>query len=249
MERHKNSAFTLVELSLVLVIIGLLVGGVLEGLSLIQQAEIRSAATQFQQLEAGYRTFQTKYNCIMGDCVNATDFFGNNYVVVGIGCPPSGGAGNGNGNGDGLIDNGGYGGNWYCEATQALHSMYQAKFLPSKIIAPCRAGNVNYFSGINGSCGYFYKDDLYSAVSPIKTNSVTMGTFTTGGSLNAAALSPVQARLIDEKIDDGKPTNGKFKGLNAALTSGGAIVANSCSTSGIYNLNEDNTCRVLYYLK
>ena len=103
-----RSAFTLVEISIVLVIIGLLVGGILAGRTLIQQAEIRAAVSQLQKFESAYRTFEVKYGCIMGDCPNATDFFGMNYVVWGAGCPPSGGAGNGNGNGDGFIDNGGY---------------------------------------------------------------------------------------------------------------------------------------------
>ena len=249
MPDKKQTAFTLIELSIVLVIIGLIVGGILAGKALIQQAEIRSAASQLQKMETAYRTFQVKYGCIMGDCANATEFFGNNFIVIAAGCPPSGGAGNGNGNGDGFIDNAGYGGIWWCEPTQALRSLYLANFLPTHIISPCRPGNSVYFKAMNDSCGYFYKDDLYSGVTPIRINSINLATFTSGGSVNAAALSPVQARLIDEKIDDGKPATGKFRGLNAALASGGAIVANSCQTSGAYNLNEDYTCRALYYFK
>ncbi|MEO8341734.1 MAG: prepilin-type N-terminal cleavage/methylation domain-containing protein [Nitrospirota bacterium] len=79
--RKRTTGFTLVELYIVLVIIGLLVGGVLAGKTLIQQAEIRAAASQLQQMETAYRTFQTKYGCIMGDCSNATDFFGYNYMA------------------------------------------------------------------------------------------------------------------------------------------------------------------------
>ena len=70
-----------------------------------------------------------------------------------------------------------------------------------------------------------------------------------GTGLSGATLSPVQARLIDEKLDDGKATTGKFKGLDASLPSGGGIAVNSCVTSGAYNLNEDFTCRALYYFK
>ena len=236
MPAPSRHGFTLIELSLVLVIIGLLVGGVLAGKALIQQAEIRAAASQLQKFETSYRTFQVKYGCIMGDCANATEFFGDNYVVVAAGCPPSGGAGNGNGDGDGLISWSGYSGgaNWFCESTQALKSLELSNFLPTKIISPCRLGNPTYFKAINDSCGYFYKDDLYSGVTPIKTNSINLATFTSGNTLNSSALSPVQARLIDEKIDDGQPATGKFRGLNAALASGGAIVANSCQTSGAY---------------
>ncbi len=249
---HKSkNGFTLIELSIVLVIIGLIVGGILAGKALIQQAEIRAAASQLQKFETAYRTFQVKYNCIMGDCPNATDFFGMNYVSIAAGCPPAGGAGNGNGDGNGLIDSN-FGtlvaSTWNCEPAQAVASLNLAGLLPDSLKTPCNSGIV-YFRGINDSCAYFYVDDLYLTVTPIKINSVTWAKFSAGGNLHSAALSPVQARLIDEKIDDGKSTTGKFRGLNTSLPSGGAIVANSCVTSGAYNLNEDYTCRSLYYFK
>ena len=250
MTDKKQIGFTLIELSIVLVIIGLIVGGIMTGKVLIQQAEIRAAASQLQKMETSYHAFRIKYDCIMGDCPNATDFFGMNYVVVGVGCPPSGGAGNGNGNGDGFIDSAGGGANWACEPTQAIKSLYMAGFLPAPVDTPCNA-NAVYFRGINDGCAYFYKDDRYSNnTNPMRTNGITwMKTTSPGGGIGGASLNPPQTRLIDEKIDDGKPTTGKFRGLDSSLPSGGAIVANSCVTSGIYNTNEDNTCRSLYYFK
>ncbi len=239
----RRVGFTLIELSIVLVIIGLLVGGVLMGKALIQQAEIRAAVSQLQKFETAYRTFESKYGCIMGDCLNATDFFGMNYVVVVAGCPPSGGAGNGNGDGNGFID-----GTWACETIQAGKSLALSGLLPTSATTPC-SSSISFFKGINDSCGYFYKDDFYGMGTPIKINAMTWATTTAASTTNGGALSPVQARLIDEKIDDGKPSSGKFRGLDTALSSGGGIVANSCKISSTYNLNEDFTCRSLYYLK
>ena len=247
-----NRAFTLIELSIVLVIIGLVVGGIMTGKTLIQQAEIRAAASQLQKFETAYRTFQVKYGCIMGDCANATDFFGTNYVVVASGCPPSGGAGNGNGNGDGFIDQSSgltSNGTWRCEPIQALKSLSLSGFLPSDMSAPCQASLLVYFKGINDSCAFFYKNTLWNNYN-LPLNAINWANIQSGGfSPISGALSPVQARLIDEKLDDGNPTNGKFRVLDAALLSGGGVVANSCVTSGIYNTNEDNTCRSLYYFK
>lgn len=250
MPAPSRHGYTLIELSIVLVIIGLIVGGVLAGKALIQQAEIRSAASQLQQMETAYRTFQVKYGCIMGDCANATDFFGMNYLMT-TACPPSGGIGNGNGNGDGFIDSAGYGASWTCEPYQATKSLTLSGFLPTAATTPCFSYAL-YFKGIHDGCAYFYKDDVYGRGTPIKTNAMTWSQYRSsgGGQVDVGILSPVETRLIDEKIDDGKATTGKFRGLDAALSSGvGGIIVNSCYTSGTYNLNEDYTCRALYYFK
>lgn len=242
MPAPSRHGFTLIELSLVLVIIGLLVGGVLAGKALIQQAEIRAAASQLQQMETAYNAFRLKYGCIMGDCPNATEFFGANYMSYACTMPN----GNGNGDGNGLIDSGG-GGFWYCENQQASKSLSLANLLPTSLTNACISW-AGVFKGINNSCAIFYNDDLNGQVTPIKVNTISwLGYEAISGILKGAALSPVQARLIDEKIDDRTPNKGKFRGLDYSTNVG--WVANSCATSGAYNLNEDYTCRALYYFK
>jgi prepilin-type N-terminal cleavage/methylation domain-containing protein len=74
--KNNKEAFTLVELAIVIVIIGLLVGGVLQGQELIKQAKVRSQIKQLLNIEAQTETFRAKYNCLPGDCLKATMFFG-----------------------------------------------------------------------------------------------------------------------------------------------------------------------------
>lgn len=71
-----KKAFSLVELSIVLVILGLLVGGVLTGQSLIRAAELRSVTTEYQRYTAAVNTFKDKYFALPGDMTNATQFWG-----------------------------------------------------------------------------------------------------------------------------------------------------------------------------
>jgi prepilin-type N-terminal cleavage/methylation domain-containing protein len=60
-------AFTLIELSIVLVIIGLLVGGVLVGQDLIRAAEVRAQISQIEKYQAAANTFYGKYGYLPGD--------------------------------------------------------------------------------------------------------------------------------------------------------------------------------------
>jgi prepilin-type N-terminal cleavage/methylation domain-containing protein len=60
--------FTLIEMAIVLVIIGLIVGGVLVGRDLIYAAEVRSFVTQIEKYNTEAVTFYGKYNCLPGDC-------------------------------------------------------------------------------------------------------------------------------------------------------------------------------------
>ena len=71
-----KSAFSLVELSIVLVILGLLTGGILTGQTLIRAAELRAVTTEFQRYQSAVNTFRDKYFALPGDMRNATDFWG-----------------------------------------------------------------------------------------------------------------------------------------------------------------------------
>lgn len=75
--------FTLIELSIVLVIIGLIIGGVLVGQSLLKAAELRKITTQFNSYITAAQTFRLKYGGLPGDLPNATQFWGTDPT----GCP------------------------------------------------------------------------------------------------------------------------------------------------------------------
>ena len=78
-----QEGFTLIELSVVLVIIGLIVGGVLAGRSLIRSTELQSILTDKQKYITATHTFREKYNAIPGDMTNATTLWGTDPD----GCP------------------------------------------------------------------------------------------------------------------------------------------------------------------
>jgi prepilin-type N-terminal cleavage/methylation domain-containing protein len=66
-QKNSQSGFTLVEISIVLVIIGLLLGGVLKGQEMITQAKIKNVINDFNGVSAAYYSYQDRYRKIPGD--------------------------------------------------------------------------------------------------------------------------------------------------------------------------------------
>src|SRR6266704_57230 len=67
----RMQGFTLVEIAIVLVIIGLLLGGILKGQEMITQAKIKNVVADFSGISAAYYGYQDRYRAIPGDDPNA----------------------------------------------------------------------------------------------------------------------------------------------------------------------------------
>lgn len=64
---NNQKGFTLVEIAIVMVIIGLLIGGVLKGQEMIQNAKVKRVVKSADELRAGVMTFYDKYGQLPGD--------------------------------------------------------------------------------------------------------------------------------------------------------------------------------------
>jgi len=69
--KTKQSGFTLVEIAIVLVIIGLLLGGILKGQEMITQAKIKNVVNDFNGITAAMNSYQDRYRALPGDDLNA----------------------------------------------------------------------------------------------------------------------------------------------------------------------------------
>ncbi len=63
----RQAGFSLVEIAVVLVIIGLLIGGILQGTEMIDNSRIKKAQTDFQAVSAAYVAYQDRYQRLPGD--------------------------------------------------------------------------------------------------------------------------------------------------------------------------------------
>ncbi|MEQ1775315.1 MAG: prepilin-type N-terminal cleavage/methylation domain-containing protein, partial [Burkholderiales bacterium] len=91
-QMHKQRGFTLIEIAIVLVIIGLLLGGVLKGQELITSARVRNLISQQDGIKAAYFGFLDRYRALPGDYTAAvTNITGISVAAC------NAGVGNGNG--------------------------------------------------------------------------------------------------------------------------------------------------------
>ncbi|QJR09030.1 hypothetical protein DSM104443_00065 [Usitatibacter rugosus] len=109
--RSQQSGFTLVEIAIVLVIIGLLLGGILKGQELINSAKAKSLANDFRNVPVYIYAYQDKYRAIPGDDCNA-------QAHVGTGATNSGTCGSGTA-GNGRIE-----GDWDSTSTTAESALF-----------------------------------------------------------------------------------------------------------------------------
>ncbi len=81
---HKKcNGVTLLELAIVIIVIGLIIGGVIVGNDLIKASRLRSIISSVERYNAAVSAFENKYSCIPGDCKKATSFFSANQDCAG----------------------------------------------------------------------------------------------------------------------------------------------------------------------
>jgi prepilin-type N-terminal cleavage/methylation domain-containing protein len=218
-----NKGFSLVELSVVLVILGLLTGGVLTGQSLIRASELRAITNEFQQYQTAVNTFKNKYFALPGDITNATSFWGDNTAVCSDAAIPNGSPGTCNGNGNGGVFEGG-GTSQETEFFMFWQHLSNAGLLEGAFTGIAGTGS-NYHSTIGTnipaskySGGGWFVGTLDRSGDGVWFDGRYGNFFQIGAALandapEAYFLTPEAAWNIDKKIDDGKPGKGSVVAL------------------------------------
>lgn len=210
MAPRKQHGFTLVEIAIVLVIIGLLLGGILKGQELITSARVRNLITQIDGVKSAYYGFQDRYRALPGDFAQATTQV-----------PGDSASQNGNGNGE----------------IEGPTSPTQNATVNESILVWDHLSHAGFINGTytyagattinssttpmnpwNAPMQLIYDSNYYSqatGTAALSTNS--RHNFKTGNQIPVDILAEV-----DRKIDDGNPLTGSLRFSPYADTAGGA---------------------------
>lgn len=215
-----NNGFSLVELSIVLVILGLLVGGILGGQALIHAAELRKVTQDVNTYRTAVYTFRDKYFGMPGDINNATQFWGAADANA-ANCTTTQGTGTQtcNGNNDGAVTQGAESYRFWQQLVNAglINGDYTGVPGPS----PWSTRQIADQIGINipkiygGNVGIVIVSEWTSAnlwYTPpsSRSNAITISTCCNGlqKNIEGGGFLPEDAWNIDKKLDDGEADNG-----------------------------------------
>jgi prepilin-type N-terminal cleavage/methylation domain-containing protein len=250
-----NKGFTLVELSIVLVIIGLIVGGIVGGQSLIKSARLNKVTTEVGSFKTAFRAFELQYDALPGDMTEAYDYWGVaagctdanvNSISTRDGC---------NGNGDNQVSN--------IEGFRAWQHLALAKIIPGSYTGRLTGSYSASIAEMEATRPKSASDGFYRIVVSVEASSGSLtGTgahaIMLGGPVyysafssyfnTGALLTPSEARSIDKKLDDGVANTGStLASIAYPFTTTDCVTANYGTD---YNLDSpEKACNLYFNIK
>lgn len=234
MKRDAVKGFSLLEVAIVMVIIGLIVGSVLAGQSMIRAAHMQTMLGEYDANIKAVNEFKDKFLALPGDMNNAESMWGSDPA----GCPGVAStaphAATCNGDGSGTIGSSDFSGNLSNSAEwfRAWQQLSDAGMVPSAYAGTKGAGGAQESvplqnvpgSGLPGAgwtlLYYSQTTDSASLWGGSYGHVLMLGGFTAGAIARAPVLTASEASAIDQKIDDGNPGLGNIRAWRSALLPG-----------------------------
>lgn len=221
-EYMKQRGFTLVELSIGLVIIGLIAGSIVLARTLIRVSELQSTVADTDKFIAAFNGFRNKYMGLPGDITNASAFWGGTVT---------------NGNGNNLIDYnaGGPGEEYYAWQHLGLSQLIQGQYNGTQSSLPAsKFKNTGYRIAYLTAYG--------KSRTLISLNGLPSG----GGIADKPFLSSTDAYSLDLKVDDGQADKGKLMAFNEDGVPGCVTADYSASAASYIVPSDAIKCKLFF---
>ncbi len=245
MDRDKNpgksGGYTIVEITIVMVIIALIVAIVLTGQSLLKSSKATAIITEVNKYTGAVQTFYEAYQCLPGDCGNATEILGSASA---------------NGNDDGRIEDLDIATYSLFEGEQAWYQLVLARMIEASItpsgffqcylgtvidnMAPSKIEGLGYyFHYFDNFLGSGAKNYIGIAMPPSSSDCPSFS----GAPFYNSGISPDTALSIDRKVDDAEPLTGKVQPILFYIPE----TYDCINDTGIYNLAKKEPLCVLIF--
>jgi prepilin-type N-terminal cleavage/methylation domain-containing protein len=210
MKRHQ-SGFTLIEIAIVLVIIGLLLGGVLKGQELINSAKVKNLAADFKNVPVFVYGYQDKYKALPGDQTQAKLDAQFPPANTGSACTPA--ANNKCTTANGFID-----GNWNAAAvTDESFVFWQHVRLAVLAPGATTTGAADYIpqNAVGGKIGITNSSAANLPITGLRGSYIVC----------SDSIPGKFAKQLDTTMDNGETNTGSMMATAAGTSAGGAAVA------------------------
>ena len=222
--KKASQGFTLVEIAIVLVIIGLLLGGILKGQEMITQAKIKNVMADFSGISAAYHGYQDRYRAIPGDDPTANTRWTT---------PTAATQGNGNGQVAGAWNSG----TATDESRHWWDHLRRAGFVSG-------SGTQQPFNAVTGMIGV-QTGDAAATIGPVLgTDAAGLNGFTSL-IICSGNLPDKIAIAADTQMDDGNPQAGTVRGQIQSAGPNPAISKQATATYAETGTNSYTLCRSL----
>ena len=220
---RRQSGFTLIEIAIVLVIIGLLLGGILKGQELINSARVKNLATDFRNIPMFIYGYQDKFRALPGDDSAAAAHVGGTITPA-----------ISNGNGDGVIN-----GSWFSRtATDESVLFWQqvrlAGLAPGVTTIPAPPTDDFFPRNASGGTIGIQSGTTVAANSPIVgTNGAISGAYI----ICSTSILGKFVTQLDIQMDDGNAATGSMMATVTPATPGlGAAAATTINDALTYTV-------------
>jgi prepilin-type N-terminal cleavage/methylation domain-containing protein len=221
--KRNQSGFTLIEIAIVLVIIGLLLGGVLKGQELINSAKVKNLATDFRNIPVYIYGYQDKFRSVPGDDAQAQSHVGMTATLC------TGGAGHCL-PGNGLIE-----GTWDSSTTTDESQLFWQQVRLAGLAAGPTTGDMLPFNSAGGVIGI-----TSGAYNPDTSTTPIQGTYI----ICSAGILGKFAKQLDLQMDDGAPTTGSIREYNQSARGSALTTPPTMDPNNANQLNDNLTYTV-----
>jgi prepilin-type N-terminal cleavage/methylation domain-containing protein len=228
MQLKKQTGFTLVEIAIVLVIVGLLIGGVLKGQEMITNAKLKRIESDNAGMAAAMFSYQDRYLQLPGDDRDA----GARFTIYSDG----GGLGvKANGDGDGVVGDGS-GDGWKTTVASTA-------WVDNTVTAPVAGEEESKFFGHLRAAGLVPGGSGTDSTRPTNAYGGLIGI--QNGSLDIAGhvvvfgqIEGAIAKILEARLDDSKPETGRIQSeiTTTTMDAGTTSLQTSYDDSDRYNM-------------